>query len=185
MVKIKHFIQQSWLLIISSFLFGLLIAIASAAWAPRIEQNEKEKLYSRMRQLITDANDFEKAIDKIVHITDCKTSLPNQVQYISTHSVQIRLLEEAETKKMLESALAGNFQEARMLLQDMLLKQGLSGSDIIREIHRQIHRLDVAEKDKIKLIEKTGEYKYRLNEGNSDLLQLEALLAQFLLFSKK
>ena len=44
MVKIKHFIQQSWLLIISSFLFGLLIAIANAAWSPRIEQNKIDKL---------------------------------------------------------------------------------------------------------------------------------------------
>ena len=65
MSKIKHFIQQSWLLIVASFFFGLLIAIASAAWSPRIKQNEKEKLYSQMRQLITDANNFEKAIEAV------------------------------------------------------------------------------------------------------------------------
>ena len=65
MAKIKHFIQQSWLLIVASFLFGLLIAVANAAWSPRIEQNEKEKLYSRMRKLITDANSFEIAINRV------------------------------------------------------------------------------------------------------------------------
>ena len=58
MSKIKHFIQQSWLLIISAFFFGLLIAIASAAWSPRIVQNEKKKLDDLMVGLISDANDF-------------------------------------------------------------------------------------------------------------------------------
>ena len=33
---IKHFIEQSWLLIVSSFVFGLLLAGANAAWMPRI-----------------------------------------------------------------------------------------------------------------------------------------------------
>ncbi|MHC4462295.1 MAG: FMN-binding protein [Planctomycetota bacterium] len=65
MLKIKHFIQQSWLLIVASFLFGLLIAIASAAWTPRIERNEEEKKYSRMRELIVDANSFEIAINQV------------------------------------------------------------------------------------------------------------------------
>lgn len=65
MVKIKHFIQQSWLLIISAFFFGLLIAIASAAWSPRIMQNEKDKLNNLMKELIGDANSFEIAINKV------------------------------------------------------------------------------------------------------------------------
>ncbi len=63
MLKIKYLIQQSWLLIISSFCFGLLIAITNAAWSPIIQQNEKDKLNNLMRGLISDANDFEIAIE--------------------------------------------------------------------------------------------------------------------------
>jgi electron transport complex protein RnfG len=63
--KIRHFIEQSWLLIVSSFCFGLLIAIASAAWSPRIEQNEREKRNGLMRQLIKDANSFEVAAEGV------------------------------------------------------------------------------------------------------------------------
>jgi electron transport complex protein RnfG len=59
MFKIKHFIQQSWLLIISSFCFGVLIAITNAAWSPRIEQNKIEKLNSLMGGLLTKAENFE------------------------------------------------------------------------------------------------------------------------------
>jgi electron transport complex protein RnfG len=57
-LKIKYFVQQSWLLIVSSFCFGLLLAIANAAWAPRIEQNRINKLNALAGRLIPEANDF-------------------------------------------------------------------------------------------------------------------------------
>ncbi len=59
MLKIKHFIQQSWLLIVASFLFGLLIAVTNAGLDERIKQNEKDKLNDLMKALVTDANDFK------------------------------------------------------------------------------------------------------------------------------
>jgi electron transport complex protein RnfG len=62
MSKIKYFIQQSWLLLVTSFLFGLLIAVADAAWSARIEQNKAEKLRGLMAGLISDAGSFEIAI---------------------------------------------------------------------------------------------------------------------------
>jgi electron transport complex protein RnfG len=62
MSKIKYFIQQSWLLLVTSFLFGLLIAVADAAWSAKIEQNKTEKLRGLMASLISDANSFELAI---------------------------------------------------------------------------------------------------------------------------
>jgi electron transport complex protein RnfG len=54
--KIKYFVQQSWLLIVSSFCFGLLLAIANAAWSPRIEQNRINKLNALAGRLITGAD---------------------------------------------------------------------------------------------------------------------------------
>jgi electron transport complex protein RnfG len=61
--KVKHFFEQSWLLIVSSFFFGLLIAVASARWSPLIERNEREKRNMLMRELIKDANSFEVAVE--------------------------------------------------------------------------------------------------------------------------
>ncbi len=65
MLKIKFFFQQSWLLLVSSFCFGLLIAVANSAWLPIIEQNKKDKFDNLMRGLITDANTFEIVIEKL------------------------------------------------------------------------------------------------------------------------
>jgi replication factor C small subunit len=90
-----------------------------------------------------------------------------------------------DVEEMLKTVMKGDFKEARKKLNDMLLIQGLAAEDIIKEIHQQIYSLEIPEEDKIKLIDKTGEYDFRISEGGSSLIQLESLLAQFLLFSKK
>jgi len=58
-LKIKYFIRQSWLLLISSFFFGLLIAIANAAWSPAIAQNKINKLNHLMGGLLPKAERFQ------------------------------------------------------------------------------------------------------------------------------
>ena len=90
-----------------------------------------------------------------------------------------------DVKEMLDSVLKGEFKDARKKLNDLILKQGLSGEDILKEIHKQIYELKIPDEDKVKLIELVGEYDFRISEGGSELIQLESLLAQFLLFSKK
>jgi electron transport complex protein RnfG len=65
MNKIKNFIEQSWLLIVASFAFGLLIAVADASLEARIKQNEKDKLDSLMKSLIPDAKDFKLVISQV------------------------------------------------------------------------------------------------------------------------
>ncbi|MBU1261236.1 MAG: FMN-binding protein [Planctomycetes bacterium] len=52
---IGHYIKESWLLVVSAFVFGLLIAVTNAAWQPKIIQNKITKLDSLMNVLIADA----------------------------------------------------------------------------------------------------------------------------------
>ena len=58
MLKIKCFIQQSWLLIVASFFFGLLIAVTNAALSPRIEQNKINKRNRLVGDLLPEAKNF-------------------------------------------------------------------------------------------------------------------------------
>ena len=67
MLKIKHFIQQSWLLIVASFFFGLLIAVTNAALSPRIEQNKINKRNRLVGVLLPEAKDFI-LLDKEIEI---------------------------------------------------------------------------------------------------------------------
>jgi electron transport complex protein RnfG len=58
MSKIKYFVQQSWLLIVASFLFGLLIAVTSAGLSPKIIQNEINKRNRLVSLLLPEAKNF-------------------------------------------------------------------------------------------------------------------------------
>lgn len=90
-----------------------------------------------------------------------------------------------DVKSLINSALAGDFVVARNQLYDLLIKYGLSGEDIIKQIHQTIFDLTISDESKIKLIEKTGEIEFRLIEGSNEHIQLEALLAQFALEGSK
>ena len=65
MAKIKYFLQQSWLLIVASFCFGLLIAVTSAGLSPRIRQNEINKRNRLVSALLPEARDFIPLDEKI------------------------------------------------------------------------------------------------------------------------
>jgi len=91
--------------------------------------------------------------------------------------------EPEDVKEMIYNALNGKFDDSRNVLKDLLLKRGISGHDIIKQISREIYNLNISEKSKIRLIDKIGEFEFRLNQGGNEQIQLEALLAQFALFS--
>jgi replication factor C small subunit len=84
-----------------------------------------------------------------------------------------------DVKALINTALLGNFIAARNQLYDLLLKYGLSGEDIIKQIHQSIFDLAIPDEAKVRLIEKAGETEFRLIEGSNAHIQLEALLAQF------
>lgn len=84
-----------------------------------------------------------------------------------------------EIIKVLEIATSGDFVSARNLLLDTMLKHGLSGLDVIKQIQREILNLELDENRKCGMIEKCGEIEFRMVEGSDEFLQLEALLASF------
>lgn len=84
-----------------------------------------------------------------------------------------------DIRKMMESALNKEFKEARKQLTNLLFKQGLSGEDIIRQMHREIFSLDIPDQKKVELVDRLGEHEFRLVEGSNERIQLESLLAHF------
>ena len=65
MDKVKYFFQQSWLLIVASFFFGLLIAVANAGWQGRMLQNEEDKFNNLVVEMIPDANTSEIVLENV------------------------------------------------------------------------------------------------------------------------
>ena len=89
-----------------------------------------------------------------------------------------------DVREMLNLALTGNFLKARDKLDELLLTYGLSGEDIVRQVHRSVFDLSVPDDIKIKLVDRTGEADFRLVEGANERIQIESLLAHFALVGK-
>lgn len=86
-----------------------------------------------------------------------------------------------DIRVVLDYALAGDFQNAREKLLDIMLKESISGQDVIKAIQKEIWNLPIEPEIKVRLTEKTGEIEFRIVEGSDPFIQLEALLASFVL----
>jgi replication factor C small subunit len=59
-----------------------------------------------------------------------------------------------------------------------MIDRGLDGQDVIDSVHREIFDLDISERAKLEIIENLGEFEFRISEGGSPDIQIEALLAK-------
>ncbi len=90
-----------------------------------------------------------------------------------------------EIKEILEFAVSGKFTNAKEKLLEVMLKHGLSGLDIVKQIQSEIWNLKISDERKIELVDKCGEIEFRMVEGSDEFLQLEALIANFMKNDKK
>ncbi|MGE5187422.1 MAG: replication factor C small subunit [Betaproteobacteria bacterium] len=90
-----------------------------------------------------------------------------------------------QVQKMIRKALYGDFTEARKIMYDIMGNFGFSGSEIIRQIQREINKMsDLTPEQKAEISSIIGEYDYRLTQGANSDIQLSALLAQLGKFGK-
>jgi len=88
-------------------------------------------------------------------------------------------------QKMIRKALYGDFMEARKTMYDIMGNFGFSGTEIIRQIQRELFKMsDLTPGQKAELSGVIGDYDFRLTEGANSDIQLSALLAQFGKFGK-
>lgn len=90
-----------------------------------------------------------------------------------------------EIKSILMTALSGDFRKARADLFTLMIRYGLCGLDAIRQIQSLVWDLSIPDEKKILLVDKIGDYEFRMVEGADEFIQLEALLAQFYGAGKK
>jgi replication factor C small subunit len=62
-----------------------------------------------------------------------------------------------------------------------MLKESISGQDVIKAIQKEVWNLPIEPEIKVRLTEKTGEAEFRMTEGSDEFVQLQALLASFVL----
>ena len=146
----------------------------------RIAREEKLALAPEAIQAITyvSGGDMRKAIN----ILQAAATLGKKITEKSVYDVSAAARPE-EVRQMLELAISGKFEDARTKLQELLIDRGLAGEDIIEQVHREIFNLKLPELRKVELLDKVGDFSFRLVQGANERVQLEAMLAHFGLIS--
>ncbi|MFB6202822.1 MAG: replication factor C small subunit [Halorhabdus sp.] len=86
-----------------------------------------------------------------------------------------------EIREMVERALEGDFTAARSQLDTLLTEEGIAGGDIIDQLHRSVWEFGLDDDAAVRVLDRVGEADYRITEGASERIQLEALLASLAL----
>jgi len=114
---------------------------------------------------------------RAINTLQAAASLGKEIAAETVYSVVGRA-NPVDVQEMIKVAMKGDFMEARKRLRDMIVRFGVAGSDIIRQIHIEIFRSGLPDKWKIKLADVIGEIDFRMTQGASEEVQLSALLAR-------
>ena len=160
------------------FRFKLLEKKAIKKIVDRICPNEGLTITQEAFDLLYEASegDCRRVINLLQAISSVSPDItPELVNTMVSHA------KPSDIRLVLDYALSGDFSNAREKLLDIMLKESVSGQDVIKAIQKEVWSLPVDNELKVKLIEKTGEAEFRIIEGSDEFIQLEALLAAFIL----
>ena len=117
--------------------------------------------------------DLRRAVNYMQACSTIGTEITEDIVYRITGKINPQ-----EVQNLLKAALAREFMVAKRMLDDFFNKYGLSGRNIVRQCHAEVFNLDVPEKDKMDIIKMLAEIEFRLSQGATEEIQLNAMLAK-------
>ena len=148
----------------------------------RITENEKLKITDEALETLYEMSEGD--CRRAINLLQATSSIA-----LDINAEMIRMIaassKPTNVRIVLDYALAGDFLNAREKLLDIMLKESVAGTDIIKAMQKEIWNLQVEPEVKVKLTEKTGEAEFRITEGSDEFVQLQALLASFVLAGMK
>lgn len=161
-----------------SFRFKLLEKKDISEIIKRVAEKEKLNITPDAYEAIYEASegDCRRAINFLQATASISPDINADMINIITSSTK-----PAGIKIVLDYALAGDFVNARDRLLDVMLKESISGTDVVKAIQKEIWNLQIEPEIKVRLTEKTGEAEFRMTEGSDEFVQLQALIASFVL----
>jgi len=148
-----------------------------------IAKKEKVNLLPEAAERIVDFSegDLRHAINALQTASAYKEGVVDE----KTVALVIGEASPVQVQKMIRKALYGDFMEARKTMYDIMGSYGFSGTEIIRQVQREIFKMsDLTPEQKADISVVIGEYDFRLTEGANSDIQLSALLAQFSKYGK-
>ncbi len=146
-------------------------------YVKKIAESENLKLEENTIKALVELSSGD--VRKITNILQSCASIDKNISEELLYSL-VSAAEPKEIKDILTLAINRQFIRARSLLLDTMLKHGLSGIDILKQIQKEtVEFQGITDEKRIELIDKCGEIEFRMVEGADEFLQLEALLASY------
>lgn len=144
----------------------------------KIAEKEELKISKEAKEILYENSNGD--LRRLLNILQSCASVSNKIDDKLIYEI-VAGAHPKEIKKIIEYAIRGDFLKSKTMLLDIMLKNGLNGLDVIKQIQKEVLELNIDEKSKLKLIEKCGEIEFRMVEGSDEFIQLQALLAGFYL----
>jgi replication factor C small subunit len=90
-----------------------------------------------------------------------------------------------EIEELLSLSLSGDFDGAEMVMDRLLNERGIAPPELISQCYRALVKRDMDQGLKVALIDRLGVTDFRLSEGADTEIQMEALIAQFVMHARR
>jgi len=194
----EMYVESTRFILIANYPSKIIEPIQSRCATFRFVPLKKEDVIYRLKWICSqeEITCYDDALEVIYEISqgDMRKSI-NILQAASTlgevtisnvYKV-VGLAHPKEIREIISLALSGKFIEARDRLRELMLTFGLSGSDVLKQMHRELFSADlkIPEDIRVLLADYIGEVQFRLVEGADDEIQLTALLAKMALLGAR
>lgn len=148
----------------------------------RIAENEKISITEPAIQAIVyiAQGDMRKAINALQGAAILAAEIDAGMIYAITATAR-----PDEIEDLLATSLSGDFEGAEAILHHLLQDRGIAPNELINQCYRTIVKRDMDPELRVALIDQLGTTDFRLSEGAGTEIQMEAMIAQFVLQAKK
>ncbi len=122
--------------------------------------------------------DMRKAINALQGAAIVSNEIDEKMVYAITSTAR-----PDEIEDLLSLSLKGDFEAAEAVLNNLLYERGIAPNELINQCYRALVKREMDPGLRVALIDTLGEADFRLSEGASSDIQLEALVARFVLLS--
>ena len=122
------------------------------------------------------AGDMRKAINALQGAAIISPEIDEKMIYAITATAR-----PDEIDELLDLSIGGRFDEAERALSDLTRVRGIAPNEVLNQCYRALVQRDIDRALKVKLIDAIGEADFRLSEGANSDIQMEALIARFVL----
>ena len=186
-------------ILIANFVSRIIDPIQSRCAMFRFSPLPKDSVLARLREIASkegvkisdDAleaiwdvsqGDMRRAINTLQAAAATAKEITPEVVYKT-----VGFIEPKDIIDLVNTAFSGDFIKARDKLRALMYEHGVSGTEILRAIQRQIMSgaLSISDEAKVEIAEIAADIDFRLTEGSDEEIQLSAFLARLMLIGKK